>query len=89
MLRNPQTSGNAPVPAQLKRPADANTFRPGKGGQAREALDCLEGLVVEGLKHGFFGFSIDCQIANGGKRQLVIRAGLSHKFTIPEDEVSR
>jgi hypothetical protein len=55
----------------------------------REALDRLEGLVVDGLKHGFFEYSIACEIANGGKRQLVIRAGKSHKFTIPEDEVPR
>jgi hypothetical protein len=58
-------------------------------GQVREALDRLEGLVVEGLKHGFFDYSIACEIGNGGKRQLVIRAGKSHKFTIPEDEVPR
>jgi hypothetical protein len=58
-------------------------------GQVREALDRLEGLVVDGLKHGFFDYSIACEIANGGKRQLVIRAGKSHKFTIPEDEVPR
>ena len=58
-------------------------------GQVREALDRLEGLVVEGLKHGFFDYSIACEIANGGKRQLVIRAGKSHKFIIPEAEVLR
>jgi len=58
-------------------------------GQVREALDRLEGLVVEGLKHGFFEYSIGCEIANGGKRHLVIRAGKSHKFTIPENEVPR
>ena len=40
-----------------------------KSGQVREALDRLEGLVVEGLKHGFFDYSIACEIANGGKRQ--------------------
>ena len=56
-------------------------------GQAREALDRLEGLVVEGLKHGFFDYSIACEIGNSGKRHLVIRAGKSHKFTIPEEEV--
>ena len=56
---------------------------------SREALDRPEGLVVDGLKHGFFDYSIACEIANGGKRQLVIRAGKSHKFTIPEDEVPR
>ena len=58
-------------------------------GQVREALDVLEGLVVDGLKHGFFDYSIACEVANGGKRQLVIRAGKSHKFTIPENEVTR
>ena len=42
--------------------------------QVREALDYLEGLVVDGLKHGFFDYSIACEIGNGGKRQLVIRA---------------
>ena len=56
-------------------------------GQIREALDRLEGLVVDGLKHGFFDYSIACEIGNGGKRHLVIRAGKSHKFMIPEDEV--
>lgn len=58
-----------------------------KSGQVREALDRLEGLIVDGLKHGFFDYFIACEVSNGGKRQLVIRAGKSHKFTIPEDEV--
>ena len=57
------------------------------GRQVREALDRLEGLVVDGLKHGFFDYSIACEVGNGGKRHLVIRAGKSHKFTIPADEV--
>ena len=64
-------------------------FQRANGGQIREAMDLLERLVVEGLKHGFFDYSIACVVANGGKRQLVIRAGKSHKFTIPEDEVPR
>jgi hypothetical protein len=56
-------------------------------GQIREAIDLLEGLVVDGLKHGFFDYSITCEVTNGGKRQLVICAGKSHKFTIPQHEV--
>jgi hypothetical protein len=64
-------------------------FQRAKSGQVREALDRLEGLVVDGLKRGFFEYSIACEIAHGGKRQLVIRAGKSHKFTIPEDELPR
>jgi hypothetical protein len=39
-------------------------------GQVAEALAHLEKIVVEGLKHGFFDYSIACEIGNGGKRQL-------------------
>jgi len=60
-----------------------------KSGQIREALDRLEGLVVEGLKHGFFDYSIACEIAKGGKRKLMIGAGKSYMFTIAEDEMPR
>jgi hypothetical protein len=59
------------------------------GPQLREALNRIEGLVVEGLRHGFFDYSIACEIGKGGRRQLVIRAGKSHKFTIPADELPR
>ncbi|HXZ15250.1 MAG TPA: hypothetical protein VEH77_04640 [Roseiarcus sp.] len=40
-------------------------------------------------RHGFFEYAIACEIGNGGKRQLVIRAGKSHKFIIPENELPR
>jgi len=73
----------------MAKPPDYPPFPCAKSGQVREALDRLEALVVDGLKHGFFDYSIACEIANGGKRQLVIRAGKSHKFTIPESEVPR
>jgi hypothetical protein len=56
-------------------------------GQGREALDLLEELFVDGLKYGFFELSVSCEIRNSGKRHLVIRAGKSHMFTIPADEV--
>ena len=73
----------------MAEPHTPPPFQRAKSGQVREALDRLEGLVVDGLKHGFFDYSIACEIGNGGKRQLVIRAGKSHKFTIPADEVQR
>lgn len=73
----------------MAEPHAAPPFQRAKSGQLREALDRLEGLVVDGLRHGFFHYSITCEIGNGGKRQLVIRAGKSHKFTIPEAEVTR
>ena len=73
----------------MVEPQTNQPFERAKNGQVREALDRLEALVVDGLKHGFFDYSIACEVANSGRRQLVIRAGKSHKFTIPEDEVPR
>ena len=62
---------------------------PGYGRQLREVLDRIEGLVVDGLRHGFFDYGLACEIGKDGRRQLLIRAGKSHKFTIPEDELPR
>ena len=73
----------------MAEPQTNPPFQRARSGQVREALDQLEGLVVDGLKHGFFRYSIACELASGGKRQLVILAGKSHKFTIPENEVPR
>jgi hypothetical protein len=56
------------------------------GSHVREVLDSLERLVLDGLKHGFFEYSITCEIGVGGKRAVVICAGKSHKFTIPGDQ---
>ena len=59
------------------------------GRRLREALDQIEGLIVDGLRHGFFDCSVACEIGKDRRRELVIRAGKSHKFTIPEDELPR
>ena len=59
------------------------------GQQAREALDRLTDVVLDGLDHGFFDYSISCDVGHKGKRQMVIRAGKSHKFTIPEEDLPR
>ena len=66
-----------------------NPLTHSSGAQFRDALACLKQVVLDGLQHGFFDYSIACEIGNGGKRHLVIRAGKSHKFTIPEDELPR
>ena len=58
-------------------------------GQTAAALAHLEQIVVDGLRHGFFDCSIACEIGNGKKRELVIRAGKSEKFIILEDELPR
>ena len=67
----------------------APAFKRTVSGQVREALDRLEGLVVDGLRHGFFEITIACKVVSGRRRELVIREGKSHQFTIPEDELPR
>jgi hypothetical protein len=72
--------------------SDGNTTHRGSvprggGRQLREAFDRLQGLMVEGLRHGFFDYSVSCEIIQGQKRRLTIKAGKSHRFTIPEDEL--
>ena len=57
------------------------------GPQFREAFDCLLQIVREGLHHGHFRCTISSGIGKGSRRELVIEAGKSYKFTIPEDEL--
>jgi len=58
-------------------------------GQLAEALVHLETVVVEGLRHGYFEYTITCEIGNGRKRHLVVRAGKAYKFTIPNEDLPR
>lgn len=66
-----------PVPA----PADS--------GALEEVLAHLERLLAEGLRHGFFEFSIRCEVKSHRRRELIITAGKSHKFYISEEDVPR
>jgi hypothetical protein len=53
----------------------------------RSALDLIESLLVEGIKHGHFDYSITCETGTGGRRLLIVKAGKSHKFAIMEPDV--
>ena len=44
-------------------------------------------IVLDGLRHGHFRCSISGSIAKDKRRELVIEAGRSHKFNIPEKEL--
>jgi hypothetical protein len=53
----------------------------------RSALDLVENLLIEGIKHGHFDYSITCETGTGGRRLLIVKAGKSHKFSIMERDV--
>lgn len=48
---------------------------------------CLE--VHDGLKHGFFDFSLTCEIISGHKRRFTIKSGKSFQYVISEEELKR
>jgi hypothetical protein len=53
----------------------------------RSALALIEGLVVEGIKHGHFDYTLTCQLGSRGRRQVIVKAGKSHLFTIEPGDV--
>jgi hypothetical protein len=69
-------------------PTQADAGKSG-GPQFREAFDRLAQIVSDGLRHGHFRCTISSSIGNGRRREVVVEAGKSHKFTIPEEELPR
>ena len=53
----------------------------------RSALNLIEGLLVEGIKHGHFDYTVTCETGTNGRRLLIVKAGKSHKFSILETDV--
>ena len=51
------------------------------------ALLHLREVVLDGLRHGFYDYAITCELVKGSKRRLTIKAGKSHQFTIPEEDL--
>lgn len=52
-------------------------------------LEMIQCLVIEGCQHGFFEMSVQVEMIRDRKRQVIIKAGISHKFTIPAEELDR
>ncbi len=59
------------------------------GLQYLEAVQQLVEVVTDGLQHGHFGCTVSVKIGNRCRREVVIEAGKSHRFTVPEDEIPR
>lgn len=55
----------------------------------RAAMALIESLVLEGMKHGHFDYSITCETGTNGRRLLIVKAGKSHKFSIMEPDIPR
>lgn len=49
----------------------------------------LNKIISEGLRHGFFDLSVECQIRKEKKREVTIKAGKNYRFVIPESELNK
>ncbi len=56
-------------------------------GEVGKALHKLFQEVQEGLNHGFFDFSLSCEIISGQKRRFIIKSGKNHQFVIAREEL--
>jgi hypothetical protein len=54
-----------------------------------EAFRRLREVVEDGLRHGFFDFTVTGEIVGQKKRRLTIRAGKSYLYVIPEEDLGR
>ena len=50
-------------------------------------LSFVKGKIVDGLKHGYFDYSVSCGTGNRKQREVVVNAGEKHKFTIAFDKL--
>ena len=53
------------------------------------ALNRVMAEIQDGLQHGFFEFTLVCEVVGQQRRRLTLRAGKSYQFVIPEDECHR
>jgi hypothetical protein len=63
------------------------------GSIARHPVGALDQAVARvlnelhtGLKHGYFEFTLTCEVIGNGRRRLQVRAGKNFQFVIPAEE---
>src|SRR5713226_4323210 len=87
-----------PIVRVTAAPENQHAMRPGPGseaihGSSSDGLDrALSRIVAEihdGLRHGFFEYTLTCEVIGQERRRLTLRAGKSHQFVIPKDECVR
>lgn len=53
------------------------------------ALSRVLAEIHDGLRHGFFEFTLTCEVVGQERRRLTLKAGKSHQFLISKDECTR
>jgi len=53
------------------------------------AMERLSREVLDGLKHGFFELTVVGETVKDQKRRLTVKAGKTHLYYIPEEELTK
>jgi hypothetical protein len=53
------------------------------------ALARVMSEIHEGLRHGYFEYTLTCEMIGGQRRRLQLRAGKNYQFNLPADECER
>ena len=80
-------STREPNLGSLKRTATVHHRPTLSESELESAMARVVDELREGLLHGFFDYSMSCEVVRGGKRRFTLRAGKSHRFVIPEEEL--
>jgi len=50
------------------------------------ALHRLLGEIHAGLRHGYFEYTVTCEVISQGQRRLQLHAGKNYQFVIPAEQ---
>ena len=53
------------------------------------ALTRIIAEIADGLRHGYFEFTVTCEVIGQERRRLTLRAGKSYQFVIPNEDCLR
>jgi hypothetical protein len=67
----------------------ANVRSPRQVPTIDRALSRILAEIHDGLRHGFFEFTLTCEVVGQERRRLTLRAGKSHQFVLSKDECAR
>jgi hypothetical protein len=69
------------------RSPQVEPLRPGTS--IGRAMSRVVAEIQDGLRHGYFEYTLACEIIGGDRRRLTLRAGKSHQFLIPKEDCVR
>jgi hypothetical protein len=50
------------------------------------ALSRVLAEIHAGLRHGYFEYTLTCEVTSGNRRRLQLHAGKNYQFVIPADD---